>query len=52
MIRANYISLAKEMIDKANSTVQIGTVIGFHEGTYSLEKKLKEAQNAIDLRSR
>ena len=29
MIRANYISLAKEMINKANSTVQVGTVIGF-----------------------
>lgn len=49
MIRANYISLAKEMINKANSTVQVGTVIGFHEGTYSLAEKLKEAQDAIDL---
>mgnify|MGYP005992965083 CR=1 FL=1 len=49
MIRANYISLAKEIISKANSAVQVGTVIGFHEGTYSLEEKLKEAQNAIDL---
>jgi len=49
MIRANYISLAKEMINKANSTVQVGTVIGFHEGTYSLAEKLNEAQNAIDL---
>ena len=49
MIRANYISLAKEMISKANSTVQVGTVIGFHEGTYSLAEKLNEAQDAIDL---
>ena len=49
MIRANYISLAKEMINKANSTVQVGTVIGFHEGTCSLAEKLKEAQDAIDL---
>ena len=49
MIRANYISLAKEMILKANSDVTIGTVIGFHEGTYSLEEKLIEAQKAIDL---
>ena len=49
MIRANYISLAKEMINKANSTVQVGTVIGFHEGTYSLAEKLNEAQDAIDL---
>ena len=49
MIRANYISLAKEMILKANAKVTIGTVIGFHEGTYSLEEKLIEAQKAIDL---
>lgn len=49
MIRANYIALAKEMIHDASSNVQIGTVIGFHEGTYSLEEKLNEAQNAIDL---
>jgi deoxyribose-phosphate aldolase len=49
MIRANYISLAKEMIKKANSNVLIGTVIGFHEGTTSLNEKLKEAKKAIDL---
>lgn len=49
MIRANYISLAKELITNANSNVLIGTVIGFHEGTYSLESKLKEAQEAINL---
>lgn len=49
MIRPNYIPLAKEMILKANSNVTVGTVIGFHEGTYSLEAKLKEAQIAIDL---
>ena len=49
MIRANYISLAKKMIADVNSNVLIGTVIGFHEGTYSLEEKLLEAQNAIDL---
>lgn len=49
MIRANYISLAKEMISKANAKVTIGTVIGFHEGNYSLESKLDEAQKAIEL---
>jgi len=49
MIRANYISLAKKMINKMNASVQVGTVIGFHEGTCSLEEKLKEAQSAIDL---
>lgn len=49
MIRANYISLAKEMISKVNAKVTIGTVIGFHEGNYSLESKLDEAQRAIEL---
>ena len=49
MIRANYISLAKELIIKADSNVLVGTVIGFHEGTYSIQEKLIEAQQAIDL---
>lgn len=49
MIRANYISLAKALIIKAKSNVLVGTVIGFHEGTYSLKEKLIEAQKAIDL---
>lgn len=47
MIRPNMVSLAKEMITKANSKLTIGTVIGFHEGTNSTENKLIEAQNAI-----
>lgn len=49
MIRANYILLAKEMISKATSNVLVGTVIGFHEGLYSIEEKLNEAQKAINL---
>lgn len=49
MIRAKYISLAKEMITNANSNVLIGTVIGFHQGTCSLASKINEAQKAIDL---
>jgi deoxyribose-phosphate aldolase len=49
MIRANYISLAKEMINKASSGILVGTVIGFHEGTYSVDEKLIEAQKAINL---
>jgi len=48
MIRAAYIPLAKEMISNANSRVLVGTVVGFHEGTYSLESKIKEAQEAIN----
>lgn len=47
MIRPEYVSLAKEIITKAKSEVVVGTVIGFHEGTYSTEDKLKEAKKAI-----
>lgn len=47
MIRPDMVSLAKKMITDANSKVTIGTVIGFHEGTYSLDEKLTEAQKAI-----
>lgn len=47
MIRPNMVSLAKKMIKEANSKVLIGTVIGFHEGTNSLEDKLAEAKQAI-----
>ena len=49
MIRAKYIPLAKKMLDNASSKTLIGTVIGFHEGTYTSEEKLKEAQVAINL---
>ncbi|NVK52911.1 MAG: deoxyribose-phosphate aldolase [Flavobacteriaceae bacterium] len=49
MIRANYILLAKEMIAKANSKVTIGTVIGFHEGTCTIQEKLQEAKEAVAL---
>jgi deoxyribose-phosphate aldolase len=48
MIRPNMVNLAHKMIKEANSNVTIGTVIGFHEGTNSLEEKLVEAQKAID----
>lgn len=47
MIRPDMVSLAKKMIKEANSKVSIGTVIGFHEGTNSLEDKLAEANQAI-----
>ena len=49
MIRAKYISLAKEMLSKANAAVLIGTVIDFPEGNSSKEIKLEEAKNAIAL---
>ena len=48
MIRPKYISMARQMIDSVDSRVLIGTVIGFHEGTYDIKDKLKEAQKAIN----
>lgn len=48
MIRPEYVSLAKEMIIKANSTLLVGTVIDFPEGKSSLETKIKEANEAIE----
>ncbi|MFV8368401.1 deoxyribose-phosphate aldolase [Flavobacterium sp. LB2R40] len=47
MIRPEMVSIAKNMITKANSILQIGTVIDFPEGKSSVEDKLKEALNAI-----
>lgn len=48
MIRPNRVALAKEMISTAKSKVLVGTVIGFPEGSYSLEQKLAEAQKSIE----
>lgn len=48
MIRPDVVSLARTMIDRANSEVLIGTVIDFPEGNSSIEEKLKEAQQAIE----
>jgi deoxyribose-phosphate aldolase len=47
MIRPEYVALAKKMIVDANSKLQIGTVIGFHEGTSATNDKLIEASKAI-----
>ncbi len=47
MIRPDYVSAVKKYIGKKNSDVVVGTVIGFHEGTYSTEEKLAEAEKAI-----
>ncbi|QOD59951.1 deoxyribose-phosphate aldolase [Polaribacter haliotis] len=49
MIRAKYISIVKRFLADAKSAILIGTVIGFHEGTTTIEEKLQEAQKAIDL---
>ena len=47
MIRPNYVALGRQMVDAANSEVLIGTVIGFHEGTYATADKLAEAEQAV-----
>lgn len=48
MIRPNIVSVAREMIDAAQSKVCVGTVIDFPLGQSSLDDKLKEAQQAIE----
>lgn len=47
MIRPDKIALAKKLIDSQHSNVLIGTVIGFPEGTYTIDEKLQEAQQTI-----
>lgn len=47
MIRPDYVRSVRELLDENKSDVVLGTVIGFHEGTYDLNEKLREAQKAI-----
>ena len=47
MIRPEMVSLAKKMILKENSKLNIGTVIDFPEGNSRISIKLQEAQKAI-----
>jgi deoxyribose-phosphate aldolase len=47
MIRPDYVSEIKKYIQEKNSNVVVGTVIGFHEGTYSVDEKLTEATKVI-----
>jgi deoxyribose-phosphate aldolase len=47
MVRPNRVALAKEMISKVNSKVQVGTVIDFPEGKSSIAAKLDEALQCI-----
>lgn len=49
MIRAKYIPFAKSFLTQHQSETLVGTVIGFHEGTYSIKQKLQEAQRTIEL---
>jgi deoxyribose-phosphate aldolase len=48
MIRPDYVSEIKNYIQKKDSKVVVGTVIGFHEGTYFVDEKLAEATKAIE----
>ena len=47
MIRPNYVKLIKDYLIANDSEVLVGTVIGFHEGTYTVEEKLAEANQAV-----
>ena len=47
MIRPDYVKDVKKYLSEKNTSVKIGTVIGFHEGTASIEAKLAEASQAI-----
>lgn len=48
MIRPDYVKEVKNYLHELKSEVKVGTVIGFHEGNYSPEEKLTEAQQAIN----
>lgn len=48
MIRPDYVGDIKKYIQERNSNVAVGTVIGFHEGTYTIDDKLSEASKAIE----
>ncbi|SHJ00958.1 deoxyribose-phosphate aldolase [Flavobacterium haoranii] len=48
MIRPEFVKLAKEMIQNANSKVTVGTVIDFPNGQSSVEEKISEANKAIE----
>lgn len=47
MIRPDYVKEVKTYLE-SKSDVKVGTVIGFHEGTYSTDEKLAEAKKAIE----
>ncbi|TGN29350.1 deoxyribose-phosphate aldolase [Empedobacter tilapiae] len=47
MIRPDYVRSVRELLNEKKSNVVLGTVIGFPEGTYDLNEKLREAQKAI-----
>lgn len=48
MIRPDYVAEIKSFLNEKKSNVIVGTVIGFHEGIYSLDEKLVQATKAIN----
>lgn len=48
MIRPDYVKEIKDFIQQKGASVVVGTVIGFHGGTASVEAKLAEAKKAIE----
>lgn len=48
MIRPEYVKEVKNYLQNEKSDVKTGTVIGFHEGTSTLEEKMAEAGKAIE----
>lgn len=48
MIRPEYVKETKEYLQSKNPAVKVGTVIGFHEGTASIDEKYDEAKKAIE----
>lgn len=47
MIRPDYVRSVRELLNTKKSDVILGTVIGFPEGSFDLNEKLREAQRAI-----
>lgn len=48
MIRPEYVSLARTLIDEAHSKVLVGTVVDFPLGLSKTEEKIQEAQKVIN----
>jgi deoxyribose-phosphate aldolase len=47
MIRPEYVKETKAFLQQQGASVVVGTVIGFHEGTASVEEKVAEAQRQL-----
>lgn len=48
MIRPKWVKKVREILNKNNSSVVLGTVISFHTGSLDTQTKLAEAQQAIE----